>query len=139
MSDLQTHTNNYLEYCQRQKRLDPKALKAYRIDLKQLSVQIGNMDITNITPCKLETYISALHEQYKPKTVKRKIASIKAFFRHLEYKDIINQNPFNNIQVKFREPVILPKTIPINKVEIFCLPFISNIPMQKLIIKEEMH
>lgn len=118
MSDLQTHTSNYLEYCQLQKILDSKTLKAYRTDLRQFSVQVANLDVLDITPCVLENYISELHQQYKPKTAKRKIASIKAFFHYLEYKDIINQNPFNKIQVKFREPVILPKTIPLNTVEI---------------------
>lgn len=118
MSNFQTHTHNYLEYCLRQKRLDSKTLKAYRIDLKQLSVQVSDMDINDITPCILESYISELHQKYKPKTVKRKIASVKAFFHYLEYKDIISSNPFNKIRVKFREPVILPKTIPLNIVEI---------------------
>lgn len=33
MNDLQTLIKNYLEYCRRQKRLDEKTLKAYRIDL----------------------------------------------------------------------------------------------------------
>ncbi|MGN0143274.1 MAG: tyrosine-type recombinase/integrase [Roseburia sp.] len=118
MSDLQAHTNNYLEYCQYQKRLDSKTLKAYRIDLRQFSDRIINMDVSDITPYVLEHYISELHQQYKPKTAKRKIASIKSFFHYLEYKDIISQNPFNKIQVKFREPVILPKTIPLNTVKI---------------------
>lgn len=118
MSNFQTHTHNYLEYCLSQKRLDSKTLKAYQIDLKQLSAQVSDMDINDITPCILESYISGLHQKYKPKTVKRKIASVKAFFHYLEYKDIISSNPFNKIQVKFREPVILPKTIPLNIVEI---------------------
>ena len=60
-----------------------------------------------------------LHQAYKPKTVKRKIASLKAFFHYLEYRDLIEKNPFNKIQVKFREPVILPKTIPLHTVEVF--------------------
>ena len=115
MSNLQTHTHNYLEYCKYQKRLDVKTLKAYKIDLTQFSVQLTNMDVLDITPGVLENYISELHQKYKPKTVKRKIASIKAFFHYLEYKDIIIQNPFSKIQVKFREPVILPKTIPDRK------------------------
>ena len=51
--------------------------------------------------------------------VKRKIASLKAFFHYLEYRDIIEKNPFNKIQVKFHEPVILPKTIPLHTVEVF--------------------
>lgn len=118
MSNLQTHTSNYLEYCRCQKRLDKKTLKAYQIDLRQFSDRTANMDVQDLTPDVLENYISELHQKYKPKTVKRKIASIKAFFRYLEYKDIIIQNPFNKIQVKFREPVILPKTIPLNTVEI---------------------
>lgn len=118
MSNLQTHTHSYLEYCKYQKRLDVKTLKAYKIDLTQFSVQITNMDVLDITPGVLEKYFSELHQKYKPKTVKRKIASIKAFFHYLEYKDIISQNPFSKIQVKFREPVILPKTIPLNTVEI---------------------
>lgn len=117
MNHLQTHTHNYLEYCQHQKRLDSKTLKAYRIDLRQFSSQISNMDVADITPYILEDYISGLHQQYKPKTAKRKIASIKAFFHYLKYRDLITQNPFNKIQVKFREPVILPKTIPLNAVE----------------------
>ena len=52
-----------------------------------------------------------------PKTAKRKIASVKAFFHYLEYKDYIEVNPFNKIHIKFREPVILPKTIPLHTVE----------------------
>lgn len=110
---------NYLEYCQYQKRLNTKTLKAYRIDLKQFSNHISDMNIEDITPYILEDFIAKLHQKYKPKTVKRKIASLKAFFHHLEYKEIINRNPFYKIQIKFREPVILPKTIPLRTIEIF--------------------
>lgn len=46
------------------------------------------------------------------KTVNRKIASLKAFFRYPEYRNDIEINPFNKMQIKFREPVILPETIP---------------------------
>lgn len=119
MSNLQTHIKNYLEYCQYQKRLDAKTLKAYRIDLSQFNTHFPFIDIREISPGKLENYIASLHQKYKPKTVKRKIASLKAFFHYLEYKDIITCNPFNKIQIKYREPVILPKTIPLHTVETF--------------------
>lgn len=84
MNSLQTHTQKYLEYCEFQKRLDKKTLKSYRIDLRQFSEQFNLTNITDITPQILETYIAKLHQQYKPKTVKRKIASIKALFHYLE-------------------------------------------------------
>lgn len=119
MNNLQLLISNYLEYCKTQKRLDEKTLKAYIIDLKQFSTLISCKEITMITTNTLETHIAQLHQQYKPKTVKRKIASLKAFFHYLEYKDIIEHNPFNKIQVRFREPVILPKTIPLHTIETF--------------------
>lgn len=119
MNNLQNQINNYLEYCQNQKRLDSKTLKAYRIDLKQFHSSISASETAQITSEILEQYIANLHQTYKPKTVKRKIGSIKAFFRYLEYKELINKNPFNRIQIKFREPTILPKTIPLQIVETF--------------------
>lgn len=109
MENLQTLIENYLEYCRTQKCLDEKTLKAYRIDLRQFSEEPSLEKITEITPNNLEDYIARLHQQYKPKTVKRKIASIKAFFHYLEYKELLAINPFTKIQVHFREPTILPK------------------------------
>lgn len=119
MNNLQNQINNYLNYCQEQKRLDSKTLKAYQIDLKQFYSDILTTEINQITPDIIEKYIAKLHQIYKPKTVKRKLASTKAFFRHLEYKEIIERNPFNRVQIKFREPAILPKTIPLYIVETF--------------------
>ena len=119
MNDLQTQAKNFLEYCRYQKRLDEKTLKAYRIDLEQFHAGIAVDSILEITSDTLESFIANLHQKYKPKTVKRKIAVVKAFFHYLEYKDVIDRNPFHKIQVKFREPAMLPKTIPIHTVEHF--------------------
>ena len=119
MNHLQTHIENYLYYCQTQKRLDTKTLKAYRIDLKQFITSTQLTNISEITPDIIEAFIAQLHQQYRPKTVKRKIASLKALFHYFEYKELIDVNPFNKIHVKFREPVILPKTIPLSTLELF--------------------
>ena len=119
MNELQTTLNDYLNFCKIQKRLDSKTLKAYRIDLNQFSEHVFADSISSISTAVLETYISSLHMAYKPKTVKRKIASLKAFFHYLEYRDLVVLNPFNKIQVKFREPATLPKTIPLYTVELF--------------------
>lgn len=119
MNNLKICIEKYLEFCEMQKRLDEKTLKAYRIDLRQFSNHFTHIEATAIEPSALENYIATLHQTYKPKTVKRKIASLKAFFHYLEYKDILSQNPFNKIQIRFREPIILPKTIPLHTVELF--------------------
>ena len=127
MDNLKTLIENYLEHCTTQKCLDEKTLKAYRIDLRQFSEQIstkkttddetGTVEVTEITSSMMEKYIASLHQQYRPKTAKRKIASLKAFFHFLEYKEYISQNPFNRIQLHFREPAKLPKTIPLPTIE----------------------
>lgn len=131
MNTLQTQIKAYLEYCKSQKRLDEKTLKAYSIDLKQFAEQYYVLKVSEITGEILEKYIKELHLNYKPKTVKRKIASLKAFFHHLEFKDIIDKNPFRKVQVRFREPQKLPKTIPLNIVELFLSTIYKQISQAK--------
>lgn len=117
MENLTTILNQYLDYCQYQKRLDGKTRKAYRIDLNQFLSQTKLEHIPEITSGIIENYVTELHKTYKPRTVRRKIASIKAFFHYLDYRDYMSLNPFSKIQIKFREPLILPKTIPLHAVE----------------------
>lgn len=131
MNDLQTLIKNYLDYCQYQKILDTKTLKAYQVDLAQFSEQLSLTDVLEISPNVIEDYIAHLHQKYKPKSVKRKIASLKAFFHHLEYKDNIQTNPFNKVQIKFREPVILPKTIPLHTLELFLSTIYKELAIAK--------
>lgn len=127
MNEIKSHFKNYINYCILQKRLDSKTIKAYRIDLTQFISHISETYIEDISQDTLEQYISYLHQNYQPKTVKRKIASLKAMFHYFEYKGLIVQNPFCKVQVRFREPVILLKTIPLNTVE--CL--LKNIYRQQ--------
>ena len=111
---LQDKLIPYLEYCTYRKELDKKTVKAYRIDLKQYF---------SIVCCdepdkeKIEEYITGLHKKYKQKTVKRKIASVKAFYNYLEEEELIAQNPFHKIKVKFKETTILPRIIPREEIE----------------------
>lgn len=134
--DTRTCMKDYLKYCDTQKCLDPKTLKAYRIDLRQFCEQISENRITEISSESLELYIARLHAEYRPRTAKRKIASIKALFHYLEYREIIEHNPFNKMRIRFREPVILPKTIPLPTVELFLSTIYkqhktANTPYQK--------
>ena len=131
MRNLNTLKDEYLLFCQNQKCLDEKTLKAYKIDLIQFLKMINADLLAEINTNLLENYICALHQTYKPKTAKRKIASVKAFFYYLEYKDYVSSNPFSKIHIKFREPVILPKTIPLNTVELFLSTMYNQLSFSK--------
>ena len=132
MTTLNNYIMEYIEYCEYRKRLDTKTLKAYRIDLKQY--QNFCQDFFNsLSKDTVDKFITNLHKQYKPKTVKRKIASLKAFFHYLEYKELLAENPFAKLEVRFREAKLLPKTIPFHSIQ----TFLSTLYKQKELAKSE--
>lgn len=118
MNNLNHYITEYLEYCEYRKRLDVKTLKAYRIDLKQYSNFSSVLPVC-LSKDSLDQFITNLHKQYKPKTIKRKIASLKAFFHYLEYKELLKDNPFSKLDIRFREAKLLPKTIPLHSIQKF--------------------
>lgn len=118
-----THAENlvsvYLDYCETQKNLNPKTVSAYRIDIGQFKSFCYGTGFCEVDSALLERYIAQMHGTFKPKTVKRKIASLKAFYTYLEYKEFITKNPWDKIRVQIKEPFTLPKTIPIDIVKNF--------------------
>ena len=112
--NLQEKVKPYLEYCTYRKELDTKTIKAYRIDLTQFFSYVQSAEPEKET---IEQYITELHKKYKQKTIKRKIASIKAFYSYLEEEELVEQNPFRKIKVKFKETIILPRIIPREEIE----------------------
>lgn len=109
MFNLQTEISTYLNYCAVQKQLSRYTLKAYHIDLLQFASYKETMSISKDD---LTAYIQHLHMSFKPKTIRRKIASLKAFTHYLYRQELIDQNPFDKIDTSFKEPLLLPRTIP---------------------------
>lgn len=113
--EMREEMKQYLEFCQYRKELSRNTLKAYRIDLEQFLCYVGE---DALLKSKIEVYITELHKKYKQKTVKRKIASIKAFYKYLEEEERLEvPNPFTKIRVKFKEAESLPRIIPRNDIE----------------------
>lgn len=98
MLQLEKMIGDYLEYCEYQKNLSPHTLKAYRIDLSQF-IQFMRETDEELSKSSLSSYYVHLHKEYKPKSVKRKIACLKAFCGWLEYEEIIEQNPFSKLKI----------------------------------------
>ncbi len=113
--DCQEMMNQYFKYCKVEKRLSPKTLKAYKIDL----IQFYEYAIEKEPYSKdcIQEYIALLYEKYSVKTMKRKIASLKAYFNYLDYEDHISNNPFSRMRIKLHEPFVLPRIIPLSTIE----------------------
>lgn len=105
---------NYLDYCKYRKELDSKTIKAYRIDLKQYFAYVQCIEPDK---AKLEEFITELHKKYKQKTIKRKLASVKAFYSYMEENDWIQDSPLRKVKVKFKENITLPRVIPRKEIE----------------------
>ena len=114
--DLKAKISTYLYVCKFQKELDDKTIRAYRADLEQFVTLIGGYE-NNLDKEKVSSYLIYLHSTYKQKTVKRKIASVKALFHYLEEEELIEVNPLYRVKTKFKEEITLPKIIPKNIIE----------------------
>jgi integrase/recombinase XerD len=112
------YISEYLDYCIHRKRLDEKTVKAYHIDLNQYK-EYSTSEESYLSKNTVDGFITFLHKSFKPKTVKRKIASLKAFFHYLEYKEYISENPFTKLDIRFREAKLLPKAIPFHSIQTF--------------------
>ena len=110
---------DFLAHCKFEKNLSEKTIKAYQTDLLQMSefMKARNcpLDIGGITKIHLREYLAVI-SSLKPKSVKRKIASIKVMFNFLEFEDSITVNPLRKMRIVIKEPERLPKVLNIIEV-----------------------
>ncbi len=88
---------------------------AYEIDLEQFKTfctkSNASQTIRNVDKYVLKQYLETISPKFKPKTLKRKLASLKAFFNHMQFEDEIDINPFNKVKIKIKEGKRVPRTI----------------------------
>lgn len=100
----------FLDHCKFEKNLAEKTIDCYKIDLEQFLSFLNKgliVEVENIHKDQIRKYIRHLHG-FKPKTIKRKVASSKAFLNFLEFEDYIVVNPYRKVRVSIREPQQLP-------------------------------
>ena len=115
--EIQEAVSQFLFHCRYEKNLSPKTLKAYSIDLRQFREYLAtNLEIATLAAVDktaLRAYIKSLFGSLKEKSVKRKVATLKALFHFLEREDAIAINPFRKMEVRIKETRRLPRTIPL--------------------------
>ena len=118
MKTIDISVQEFLQHCKYEKNLSEKTIKAYSADLQQFVVFAYvkmELEIAAINKNVLKDYISSI-SKYRPKTIKRKIASLKVFFNYLEFEDEISLNPFRKMKIRFREPKVLPSVMSLTEV-----------------------
>lgn len=101
-----TIISNYLHYCKTYRHLSQHTIRAYKNDLTQF-INFGSINIKLF----LEEMVK---KNIKSATIKRKMASLKSFYRYLENENIISENPFATLRFQYKLEKTLPKVITYN-------------------------
>lgn len=106
--------DDYLRRCEGELRLDAKTVRAYRFDVLQyLSWCDGNAIADACSRDAIHDYLLRLNGEYAPASVRRKIASMRAFMSFLRDEGHIPTSPFDGMRLRIREPRRLPRTVPL--------------------------
>lgn len=93
--ELKEYLNKFVEFLQSGKKASATVI-AYKKDIDQVieyMAKIGRKDIKDVTTEDLNNFLALLHTQsYTPKSVSRKINSIKTFYRFLALNKYVDNN-----------------------------------------------
>lgn len=109
MQTLSSLITDYLEVGEYEKQLSPNTIKAYRIDLRQFLEFAGDVWPDKKT---LNQYIKHINQTFAPRSVKRKLASVRAFYHEMELCGKLEENPFDKLHIRIQSPKQLPRIIP---------------------------
>jgi integrase/recombinase XerD len=119
MVSISQAITDYLNHCKFEKNLSPKTVKAYSIDLRQFNAFISDhypkIELELISKVEIRLYVAFI-STLKPKSIKRKIASIKALFNYLEFEDLILVSPLRKMNIRIKEPRMLPAVMNISEI-----------------------
>ena len=109
MLSMSIAIHEYLEMCKYEKKLSANTVKAYRIDLYQFAKFTEEKWADRKT---LSNYLKHLNKNFLPRSAKRKIASVRAFYEAETMNGILEENPFDKFPIHIQTPQQLPRIIP---------------------------
>ena len=94
------HVNNFLDHIKHQKKFSLHTIRAYRTDLIELIEYIGQeKSIIDLNKYDLHEHIITISKKISSKTLSRKIASIKSFFKFLLDEEIVSVNISKSVKI----------------------------------------
>ena len=105
---LGSYLKLYMERCRDQRRLDAKTIKAYRCDIIQFMAWLdeGRFEFDRES---MRSYVAHLNHKWSASTVRRKLASLKAWANWLKRERLIAASPFEDLEINVRMPLLLPR------------------------------
>lgn len=96
--------NSFLKYIAFEKRFSNHTVKSYQNDLEQFSLYIANQfsteDLNETTQLMVRSWVLSLMDSgISPRSVNRKIASLRAYFKFALKREEITKNPMEKVKL----------------------------------------
>ena len=108
----------FLDFLRVAKGASPHTLRGYEIDLLQFQAAAG-ICLTEVGKKEIRAFLAGLQQaEYKRRTVLRKVATLRSFYKYLCQHGLMHRNPMHEIDpLKGQKP--LPKALSKEEVETF--------------------
>ena len=111
---METHFHDFLTMLRVERNVSTHTMDAYKRDINQYLVYLGDLDIKNLSDVKsthIRDYIRILSDRgMAPASISRIISSIRTYYRFLSSENILDENPvllINNPKLPKKLPDIL--------------------------------
>ncbi len=110
---------SFLNYIKHEKRYSKHTIDSYQRDLLQFKAYLTlvNQNLENANFNEIRLWVAELMQENKPKTINRKISSLKSFYSFLLRKGKIKINPASNIS-NLKEAKRIPNFVSEKEIEI---------------------
>jgi tyrosine recombinase XerC len=91
---MKPYIDKFLSYLEVEKNYSPHTLLNYHVDLEEFSIFLGSVSVQKVDYPILRRFLAQLRTRnLKPRSVARKLSSLRSFFRYLQREKIIFSNP----------------------------------------------
>jgi integrase/recombinase XerC len=103
------HLDGFIDHLRTQQRLSENTIRAYRSDLVQLQAFLGN-DLLEASHASLRAFLASRHRELSPRSMCRKLAAIRSFYRFAKRRGWLENSPADRIR-SVQVPRQLPKLL----------------------------
>ncbi len=122
---MRTHVKGFLNYLASERGYSRNTIEAYERDLQDLGRDIGFLPIEQITREHIIGYLDKLRDNgMKPRSIARKLACFKSFYRFLLEEDILERDPLAIVSLPKT-----PRTLPVIPTELNIRQILEAIPL----------
>ncbi|MBF0619737.1 MAG: tyrosine recombinase XerC [Candidatus Omnitrophica bacterium] len=91
---MKTHIAKFIAHLEDEKNYSEHTLLNYRLDLEEFDFFLNGVEVRSVDYPTLRRYLAELRvRELKPRSVARKLSSLRSFFRYLQREGVLDKNP----------------------------------------------